>query len=70
MRSRTYDVHLAEPTTEAPLGQPTKSKLFNIAPPSDIPTHEAAIGATISPMNSVEFAVEERGGNTAPYVTE
>lgn len=49
-----------------PFGHATSSKSPIIAPPKAHPIHFAAMGATISPINSV---LELACGRTIPYCT-
>lgn len=51
----THVANRAERTIAPALGQATSRRLFTIAPPGATPAHAVAIGATISPMNSVEL---------------
>lgn len=49
-----YLVILAEPTTLFPFGQATMRRLLIIEPLGETPAHLVLMGATISPIHSVE----------------
>lgn len=63
----TYVANRVEVTIWPLLGHATSSKFCNMAPPKAKPIHFEAIGATISPMNSVGAGPDAgSGGKVRP----
>lgn len=58
----TYVAYREELTIELPFGQATRRRSPTMDPAMLVPAHLFAMGATISPMNSVEAGVV--GGKT------